>query len=142
MSASDSFGSWVDYDYATVRLVPRVHVGAFLNIGVILHVRTLGFLDVRFRMDRERIATAFPGLDLDLLERFVEGYRRACVGGEGGGAIGLLPPSERFHWLTAPRSAVLQTSPVHPGRCHDPFVALDRLFQEQCADQHAASPIG
>lgn len=124
---------WVAYDYAVIRVVPRVHLAAFVNIGVVLHARTLGFLDLRTEVDAGKIRALSPSLDLALLDRVVDAYRRVCFGGEQGGPVGMLPPSERFHWLTAPRSAVLQTSPVHPGCCHDPEEALERLFLEQCA---------
>ncbi len=126
-------GAWVEYDYAIVRVVPRVDIGTFVDIGVVVHARRVGFLDALLGVDRERIARVCDRLDLDLLQRFVDAYRIVCHGGAAAGPIGLLPPSERFHWLTAPRSAVLQTSAVHPGRCHDPQVALDCLFQKYCS---------
>jgi hypothetical protein len=123
---------WIEYDYAVVRLVPRVHLGMFLNIGVVVHARRAGFIEARFHLDVDAIRAVDPGMDLSLLGRFVEAYRRVGHGGLDGGPIGMLPPSERFHWLTSPRSAVLQTSPVHPGCCHDLEEAIDRLLQEQC----------
>lgn len=124
---------WVDYDYAVVRVVPRVHTGTFINVGVVLHARTLGFLDARIAVDEERIREMCAPLDMCVLARALDAYARVCRGGVSAAPIGLLPPSERFHWLTAPRSAVLQTSPVHPGRCtDDPAEVLDRLFAEQC----------
>lgn len=119
---------WHDYDYAIVRVVPQVHLCTFVNAGVVLHARTAGFLDVRLRFDPERIAVVCPGADLVLVERYLDGYRRVCAGGAAAGPIGLLPPSERFHWLTAPRSAVLQCSDVHAGRTTDPAATLDHLF--------------
>ncbi len=124
---------WVEYDYAIVRLVPQVHLDAFQNVGVVLHSRQKRFLDVRFALDSDRIARLWPTLDLTLVERYLTAYRAVCLGGFGGGPIGLLPPSERFHWLTAPRSAVVQTSAVHPGRCRTaPEIALDNLLQLYC----------
>jgi len=133
MSAPQTEGArWIDYDYAIVRVVPKVHIGLFLNIGVVVHARTAGYLDARFHLDPVAIAHHAPLLDPATLARFANAYHRVCHGGAPGGPIGGLPISERFHWLTAPRSAVLQTSPVHPGRCHDPAEVLERLFAEHC----------
>lgn len=133
MSSDRTNGSgWIDYDYAVVRLVPRVDLGAFVNIGVVIHARTAGFLDARLTVEESRITSLAPTFDIPLLRRYVDAYLLVCQGGVPGAPIGLLPPSERFHWLTAPRSAVLQTSPVHPGRCHDLDVALDMLFRAHC----------
>ena len=129
---SDSVASWVAYDYAIIRLVPKVHLGFFLNIGVVLHSRTAGYLDARFHLDPVEIARFAPAIDLPVLARLASAYRLVCVGGPEGGPIGALPISERFHWLTSPRSTALQTSRVHPGRCHDPAEALVSLFEEHC----------
>jgi hypothetical protein len=129
---------WIAYDYAIIRLVPKVHLGFFLNIGVVLHSRTAGFLDARFRLDPVEIARFAPAIDLPTLARLAEAYRLICAGGPDGGPIGALPISERFHWLTSPRSTALQTSRVHPGRCHDPAEALTSLFEEQCGEMKGA----
>lgn len=120
---------WIDYDYAIVRVVPRVHLCTFLNVGVVLHARTARFLDVRWRADRECLAALDARLDAALPERYLRAYKRICRGHPDAGPIGLLPPSERFHWLTAPRSTVLQTSTVHGGRTRDPARTLQRLFE-------------
>jgi hypothetical protein len=129
-TATDS--GWIDYDYAIIRVVPLVHVCSFRNIGVVLHARQAGVLDALIGYDAERLAGNCPGVDLALLARYAEAYLRVVRGGADAAPIGLLPPSERFHWLTAPRSAVLQTSDVHPGRARDLTVELERLFREQC----------
>jgi hypothetical protein len=121
---------WVDYDYAIVRIVPRVHCCAFVNAGVILHARTARFLGARVQLDRDHVANLDAAVDLDLVDRFLDAYRQVCDGADGSGPIGQLPRSERFHWLTAPRSTVLQTSPVHGGRTHDPERTLDALFTQ------------
>jgi hypothetical protein len=129
-TAPDS--GWIDYDYAIIRVVPLVHVCSFRNIGVVLHARQAGVLDARIGYDAERLAEHCRGVDLAMLARYTEAYLRVVRGGSDAAPIGLLPPSERFHWLTAPRSAVLQTSDVHPGRARDLTVELERLFREQC----------
>ncbi len=119
-----------DYDYATVRVVPGVHRGDFVTVGVVLHARTAGFLAARLHRHRAWLAARCPGLDIDLLDRFLAAYEQVAEGGPEAGPVGLYPPSERFHWLTAPRSAALQTSPVHTGRAADPAAVLDRLFAQ------------
>ncbi len=124
--------SWVAFEWATLRVVPRVHLEEFVNVGVILHARTAEFLDARVELRWERIAALDPAMDRGALQRHVDSWLEVCAGLESAGPVALLPPSERFHWLTAPRSAILQTSPVRPGRAHDPASELERLFAEQC----------
>lgn len=119
----------VDYDFALLRVVPRVHTGAFANVGVVLHARTAEYLALRTVTEREVLARLAPGIDPDLLGRYLDSCAAICAGDERAGAVALAPPSERFHWLTAPRSDVLQSSPVHEGVCDDPAVELDALFQ-------------
>ena len=118
----------VDYDFAVLRAVPRVHVGAFVNVGVVMHARTEEFLALRAITDRSVLATLVPGIDPDLLARYLRSCEAICAGDEAAGPVALAPPSERFHWLTAPRSDVLQSSPVHEGVCADPATELDLLF--------------
>jgi hypothetical protein len=122
-----------DYDYATVRVVPCVHREEFATVGVVLHARTAGFLAARLRRDAGWLAARCPGLDVAVLDRFLDAYERVAEGGPAGGPVGLLPPSERFHWLTAPKSAAIQTSPVHTGRSADPAATLDHLFAQHVA---------
>ena len=120
---------WIDYDYATVRIVPVVHRCAFQNVGVVMHARTAGFLDVRLYLNRKNLITLCPTLDLELVERYLDAYQRICHGNLDAGPIALLPPSERFQWLTLTRSAVLQTSAVHSGRTRDCEETLDHLLK-------------
>lgn len=124
---------WIEYDYAIVRVVPHVHRGTCIDIGVVLFARTADYLEALFVADLELITRRFSDLDSVLLKRFIDAYGRVCEGGSDAGPIGLLPCSERFHWLTAPRSAVVQTSPVHPGRSRDLLGTLERLFREHCS---------
>lgn len=121
-----------DYEYAVIRVVPCVHLCSFMNIGVILHARTANFLDAIVRIDGQAVSRIGPHLDLMLLERFADAYVRVCRGGVDAGPVGVLPASGRFHWLTSPRSCVLQTSVVHPGRCRVPEEALEHLFEMYC----------
>lgn len=117
-----------DYDYATVRVVPCVAREAFVTVGVVMQARTAGFLAARLHRDPEWLAARCPNLDAELLARYLDAVAQVAEGGPDAGPIGAYPPSERFHWLTAPRSAALQTSRVHTGRTAHPAVTLDRLF--------------
>jgi hypothetical protein len=119
------------FDYALIRVVPRIERGELINAGVILHCRSLDFLGARVRLDRVRLAALFPltGTDLDVIESALALFPRLCAGDPGAGEIVRLPPPERFHWLVAPRSTVIQTSPVHSGLADDPAGTLEHLFQ-------------
>jgi hypothetical protein len=116
------------YDYAIVRVVPRVERGEFVNAGVILFCRTRRFLGARIALDAGRIAALAPQVDITMLERYLTVIPLVCAGGAGAGPIGALPLAERFHWLVAPRSAMIQTSPVHSGLCDAPEAALEALL--------------
>jgi DUF3037 family protein len=115
------------YDYAVIRVVPRVEREEFVNVGVVVSCPALEFLDAAIEVDRGRIAILDPTLDIDMLERHLDSIRRICKGGDGAGPIGQLSPRERFRWMVAPRSTVIQFSPAHTGRCDDPQALLERL---------------
>ena len=117
------------FDYAVVRVVPRVERGEFMNAGVILFCSTRGYLASRIQLDRDRLAAFSPSVDPALVESHLELIPRVCEGGPAAGAIGELTQRERFHWLVAPRSTIIQTSPVHSGVDHDLAAALDKLFE-------------
>jgi hypothetical protein len=116
------------YSYAVIRVVPEPARGEFLNVGVVLFARTARFLEARIAVDRSRFRAFAHNLDLAAVERHLAAFTAVCEGGASGGPIGQFPPSERFHWLTAPRSTMIQTAPVHTGQCDDPTAALDILF--------------
>ncbi len=120
--------SWISYNYAVLRVVPRVHLHAFVNVGVIVHARTAGFLAARLLTAPDVLAPLLPGTDPELLSRYLLSWRGISEGRAECGPVALAPPSERFHWLTAPRSDILQSSPVHAGVCEDPARALDEMF--------------
>ena len=130
----------VDYDFAVLRVVPRVHLGAFVNVGVVVHARTAEFLALRTVTDERLLAAHVPGVDAELLARYLRSCEAICAGDVTAGPMALAPPSERFHWLTAPRSDVLQSSPVHEGISDDPRRALDRLFEEYVTFARAGGP--
>ena len=126
MSAAPSEG--VAYDFAIIRAVPHVHLGEFVPVGVILHARAADYLGVRVLTDRSVLAARVGGADVEMLARYLETFVAVGAGDPAAGPVALSPPSERFHWLTAPRSDVLQSSPIHEGLCPDPGRALDELF--------------
>ena len=117
------------YDYAIVRVVPRVERGEFVNAGVILFCRTRRFLGARIELDVSRLVALAPQIDIQALSQHLAIIPLVCAGGVGAGPIGALPLAERFHWLVAPRSAMIQTSPVHSGLCDAPAAALDELLE-------------
>lgn len=119
----------VSYDFAVLRAVPHPHIGAFVPVGVVLHARTVDYLGMRSLTDMDELRTQVPDVDAELLARYLRSVRAICEGDESAGPVALTPPSERFHWLTAPRSDVLQSSPVHEGVCVDPEKELDALFR-------------
>lgn len=119
----------IDYDFAVLRVVPRVHLGAFVNVGVVVHARTAEFLALRVISDEQTLSACVRGVDTTLLARYLQSCVAICAGDASAGPMALAPSSERFHWLTAPRSDVLQSSPVHEGVCDDPQRALDELFE-------------
>lgn len=124
------------FDYAVVRVVPRVEREEFINVGVVVHAPTLAFLGCRIEVDPARLAALLRGAaapDLEAVTALLAGFRRVCAGARDAGPIAALPRVERFHWLVAPRSAVIQTSPVHGGLCEDPAAALDDLFMRRVA---------
>ncbi len=118
------------YDYAILRVVPQVEREEFVNVGAILFCRTLRFLDARVELDTRRLAALAPELDLKTVQAQLDLIRRICAGGPRAGPIGRLEQADRFHWLVAPRSTIIQVSPVHCGLCSDPQAALDDLFQK------------
>lgn len=116
------------YDYAIVRVVPRVERGEFVNVGVILCCSPAGFLRARIEFDEARVRALDPDAPLDALRAALQSFERICAGGPGAGPIGRLPARARFDWLVAPRSSSVQTSPVHTGRCGDPEEVIERLM--------------
>ena len=118
------------FDYAVVRVVPRVDRGEFLNAGVILFCSTKGFLESRIELDHARLQALAPGTDAQVVESYLEAIPRVCAGGGEAGSIGSLQQRARFHWLVAPRSTMIQTSEVHSGVHEDPKEALESLFRK------------
>jgi hypothetical protein len=117
------------YDYALIRVVPRVERGEFVNAGVVVSCKAGRFLRARIELDEARLSALDPGVDLEAVRAHLAAFAAICAGGADAGPIGLLPARERFHWLTAPRSTIIQTSPVHGGRCDDADALVERLLE-------------
>ena len=133
-------GGPIAYDFAVLRAVPHVHLGAFVPVGVVLHARTAGYLGMRTLAGPDELRARVPDVDHELLARYLASGCAVAAGDPAAGPVALAPPSERFHWLTAPRSDVLQSSPVHAGLTDDPARALDVLFAAYVLGGHAGRP--
>lgn len=117
------------YDYAIVRVVPRVERGEFINAGVLLSCKSADYLKAGIELDEARLLALDPAADIDAIRATLATLPAICEGGAAAGALGRLSPRERFDWLVAPRSTSIQTSAVHSGLCHDLGAALERLMQ-------------
>jgi Protein of unknown function (DUF3037) len=117
------------YDYAIVRVVPRVERGEFVNAGIILSCDVEGILQACIELDETALLALDTGVDLELVRTSLAIIPLICAGGVAAGAIGRLSPRERFHWLVSPRSTIVQTSPVHTGQCGDLHGTLEHLIQ-------------
>lgn len=118
------------FEYAVIRVVPRVEREEFLNIGVILYCAKEKFLQTRYLFDDQRLQAFFPALDIEELKEHLCSFERICTGDKAAGPIGKLDIASRFRWLTATRSTILQTSKVHPGMCEDALETLEKLFEQ------------
>jgi hypothetical protein len=116
------------YDYAVIRVVPRVERGEFINAGVIVCCATQGYLDARIELDETRLLALDPSSDIDAIKANLSTIPLICAGGPAAGPIGKLSVRERFDWLVAPRSTIIQTAAVHMGRCDQLGNALEHLL--------------
>ncbi len=126
------------FDYAIIRVVPRVERGEFINAGVILYCLTQRFLEARVELEEGRLRALAPEVEVATVREHLEAIPRVCAGGAGAGPLGQLPQKERWHWLVAPRSTMIQTSPVHSGLCEDPARALEQLMDRMVRLPRAA----
>ncbi|HVR96541.1 MAG TPA: DUF3037 domain-containing protein [Thermoanaerobaculia bacterium] len=117
------------FDYALLRVVPRVERQEQVNAGVILYCRERDFLAARVEIDEPRLLALWPAIDLETVRSHLEAAPKICAGLSEAGPIASLSQRERFHWLVAPRSTVIQVSPVHTGLCADPVATLDEIFE-------------
>ena len=122
-----------EFQYAVLQVVPRVERGERFNAGVVLFCRRRGFLAARVALDRARLSALAPTADADEVLRHLDVYSKVAAGDPAAGAVAEMPDSERFHWLVAPSSTVIQPSPVHTGLTDDPAASLDALFAKLVA---------
>jgi hypothetical protein len=127
------------YDYAVIRVVPRVDREEFVNVGVIVSCPGRKFLDAAIELDEKRVRALDATLDMEAIRAHLATIPLICAGGEAAGAIGRLSQRERFHWLIAPRSTVIQTSPAHSGRCDDPGALIEHLLETMVRPARAAA---
>ncbi|HEV2845694.1 MAG TPA: DUF3037 domain-containing protein [Thermoanaerobaculia bacterium] len=118
------------FDYAILRVVPRVEREEFINAGVLLFCLERDFLAARVEVNEPRLRALWPGAEVELIRQHLEAIPRICAGSPDGGPIARLSLRERFHWLVAPRSTIIQVSPVHTGLCDSPERALEELFRQ------------
>jgi hypothetical protein len=118
------------FDYALLRVVPRVERQEFINAGVVVFCPEKRYLAARIRLDAARLKALWPEVDLALVLQHLEAVERICAGDAAAGPIAKLSQRERFHWLTSPRSTIIQPSPVHTGVCHGTDELLDRLEKQ------------
>ena len=123
-------GRRIAYAFAVLRAVPHVHLGAFVPVGVVLHARTAEYLAMRALTEPAELRARVPDVDAELLARYLRAAQAVCAGDPAAGPVALVPPSERFHWLTAPRSDVLQAGPVHEGVGEDMEREIEELYEQ------------
>ena len=128
------------FQYAVLRVVPDLDRGEALNVGVVVYCRRGAFLAARTEVDEPRLRALAPSLDVAALRRHLDGLVRVAAGDAAAGAIATLPQSERFGWLTATSSTIVQPSPIHTGLSEDPEELLDRLFDRLVATPGSAPP--
>lgn len=131
------------YDYAIIRVVPKVEREEFINAGAIVSCPAREFLEARIELDEQRLAALDSTLDVETIQTIrdhLAAIPAICVGGEQAGPIGQLSQRERFHWLVAPRSTIIQTSPVHTGYCKHPTAALEHLLDTVVRPSRAEAP--
>ena len=118
------------YEYAVIRLVPRVEREEFLNVGVILYSQSLKFLGIQYHINHDKLQHFADHSDIEEVEEYLKAFEEICRGSAAGGTIGKLDIASRFRWLTATRSTIVQSSKVHSGFCSDPEEDLKKLFNQ------------
>jgi hypothetical protein len=121
----------VIYEYAVIRLVPKVEREEFMNIGVIVFSKRKKYLGMKYKIDKQKINAFANDIDIPMIGKYLEAWESICLGEPHGGLIGELEISLRFRWLVATRSTIIQSSNTHPGLCHEPEKVLEDLF-ERC----------
>jgi hypothetical protein len=121
------------FEYAVIRVMPRVERGECLNVGVILFCKQEGYLDMRYLLDAERLKALYTDIDIEDVRCHLASFEKICRGDATGGAIAQLDRPSRFRWLSAKRSTIIQASEIHPGLTSDPAATLEKLFAEMVA---------
>lgn len=117
------------FEYALIRLVPRVEREEFINVGVILYCRQKKYLECKIMLDEKRALALDPEVDVNEVKENLQSIEKICRAEKDGGPIAKLDVASRFRWLTATRSTMIQSSKVHPGLCTDPDKLLEHLFE-------------
>ena len=118
------------FEYAVIRIVPKVEREEFLNVGVVLYCKRPVFLKSKISVNAKRLMSIFPDIDIEEITAHLRAFEQIIAGDTGAGPIAALDTASRFRWLTAKRSTILQTSVVHPGICKDPGLTLNNLFEQ------------
>ena len=118
------------FEYAVIRIVPKVEREEFLNVGVVLYCKRPVFLKSKISLNAKRLMSIFPDIDIEEITAHLRAFEQIIAGDTGAGPIAALDTASRFRWLTAKRSTILQTSAVHPGICKDPGLTLNNLFDQ------------
>lgn len=119
------------FEYATIRIVPKVEREEFFNVGVILFCKRKKFIGMKYFINPEKLKAFSPDVELDFFEDYLKAWELVCDGKAAGGKIGAMELSDRFRWLTACRSTIIQSSKTHPGLCEDPQQTLEEIFEKQ-----------
>jgi DUF3037 family protein len=125
------------YDYAIIRVIPKVEREEFVNVGVIVSCPATRFLEARIELDEQRLIALDSTLDVETIRAHLATIPAICSGGEQAGPIGQLSQRERFYWLVSPRSTIIQMSPVHTGSCKNPADVLEHLLDTMVRAHHA-----
>lgn len=119
------------FEYAVIRIVPKVEREEFFNVGVILFSKRKKFLGIKYYIDAEKLKAFSPDVEIDVFEDYLKAWKLVCEGAAEGGKIGAMELSDRFRWLTACRSTIIQSSKTHPGLCEHPEKTLEEIFKKQ-----------
>lgn len=119
------------FEYAIIRIVPKVEREEFFNVGVILFSKRKKFLGIKYYIDPEKLAAFSPDVELKVFEDYLKAWELVCQGSPAGGKIGAMELSDRFRWLSACRSTIIQSSKTHPGLSEDPQKTLEDIFNKQ-----------
>ena len=119
----------ITYEYAIIRVLPKVEREEFINVGAILYARRKKYLGIQYHLDKKRLTAFSKDIDIDKIEKYLKAWKLVCQGGSAGGPIGGLEQHVRYRWLTASRSSIIQSSATHPGLCEDPENMLKDIFE-------------